>query len=87
LLFQCHALAEEVEQDIEDWWFQKQREDLHKYLCIDRLKSCCAANHYGADCKPCPGFPDNVCNKSGKCKVGALPLPAVELRLVRSVQT
>lgn len=65
---QCHALAEEVEQYIEDWWFENQGEDLHKYLCIDTLKSCCPDNHYGANCKPCPGFPDNVCNKNGKCK-------------------
>lgn len=77
LLFQCHALAEEIEQYIEDWWFHKQDEDLHKYLCIDTLKSCCPDNRYGANCKPCPGFPDNVCNKSGKCKVGTPPLPAI----------
>jgi len=65
---QCHALAEEVEQYIEDWWFHEQGADLHKYLCIDKLKSCCPDNHYGANCKPCPGYPHNVCSKSGKCK-------------------
>jgi len=86
LLLQCHGLAEEVEQYIEDWWFQKQDEDLHKYLCIDTLKSCCPDNHYGANCKPCPGFPDNVCNKNGKCKVRTLPLPAMELFRMHSVQ-
>jgi hypothetical protein len=86
LLFQCHALAEEVEQDLDEWWFNKQGEDLHKHLCIDTLKSCCPDNHYGADCKPCPGFPGNVCNKSGKCKVGALLVPATELLLVHAVQ-
>jgi hypothetical protein len=63
-------LSEETEQYIDEWWFQKQDEDLHKFLCIDTLKHCCPDNQYGADCKPCPGFPYNVCNKSGKCKVG-----------------
>jgi hypothetical protein len=70
LLFQCHALSEELEQYIDEWWFQKQDEDLYKYLCIDTLKRCCPDHHYGASCSPCPGFPNNVCNRSGKCKVG-----------------
>ncbi|PNF21193.1 hypothetical protein B7P43_G05107 [Cryptotermes secundus] len=65
---QCHALSEQLEQHIDEWWFQKQDEDLFKYLCIDTLKRCCPDNHYGANCNPCPGFPNNVCNKSGKCK-------------------
>ncbi|XP_069692770.1 cysteine-rich with EGF-like domain protein 2 isoform X5 [Periplaneta americana] len=65
---QCHALSEETEQYIDDWWFSKQDVDLYTFLCIKTLKHCCPDNHYGADCKPCPGFPSNICNKSGKCK-------------------
>ncbi|CAG2056536.1 unnamed protein product, partial [Timema podura] len=67
---QCHFLAEENEQLLEEWWFSKQMEepDLFKFLCINTLKHCCPDNHYGTECKACPGFPDNVCNKSGKCK-------------------
>ncbi|KAJ9581203.1 hypothetical protein L9F63_023621, partial [Diploptera punctata] len=65
---QCHTLAEVLENHLEEWWFQKQDEDLHKFICIDTLKNCCAENRFGPECKPCPGYPDNVCNKSGKCK-------------------
>nr|CAD7201138.1 unnamed protein product [Timema douglasi] len=68
---QCHFLAEENEQLLEEWWFNKQMEepDLFKFLCINTLKHCCPENHYGMECKACPGFPDNVCNKNGKCKL------------------
>nr|CAD7400046.1 unnamed protein product [Timema poppensis] len=71
---QCHFLAEENEQLLEEWWFNKQMEepDLFKFLCINTLKHCCPENHYGMECKACPGFPDNVCNKNGKCKEVAL---------------
>jgi hypothetical protein len=75
-------LAEETEQYIDEWWFQRQDEDLHKFLCIDTLKYCCPDDHYGADCKPCPGFPNNVCNKSGKCKVGCCHSTAVALHIL-----
>nr|CAD7402044.1 unnamed protein product [Timema cristinae] len=66
----CHFLAEENEHLLEEWWFNKQMEepDLFKFLCINTLKHCCPENHYGMECKTCPGFPDNVCNKNGKCK-------------------
>ncbi|KAK6635664.1 hypothetical protein RUM44_000918 [Polyplax serrata] len=67
--FQCQGLAEENEGLFEEWWKDKERnEDLHKWLCIDRLKVCCPDLHYGANCTPCNGYPDNVCNKNGKCK-------------------
>ncbi|KAG8237903.1 hypothetical protein J437_LFUL017700 [Ladona fulva] len=67
---QCHSLASTHEDMIEKWWFElkKTEPDFHKWLCIDTLKVCCPLDHYGPDCKPCPGFPNRVCNKSGSCK-------------------
>lgn len=29
---------------------------------------CCAESHFGPECKPCPGYPQSVCNDNGKCK-------------------
>ena len=71
LCFQCHNLAEVHESLIEEWWFkhQKNSPDLHEWLCIQKLRVCCPDHHYGPDCKPCPGFPDEECNGNGKCKV------------------
>ncbi|XP_012265730.2 cysteine-rich with EGF-like domain protein 2 [Athalia rosae] len=66
---QCHMLAEETESDIEDWWFNHQdSKDLLTHLCIDLLKHCCPDKHYGPDCLPCEGYPDNICSNNGKCK-------------------
>ncbi|XP_014243710.1 cysteine-rich with EGF-like domain protein 2 [Cimex lectularius] len=66
---QCYSLAEEWEQLIEEWWFkQKELGDLHSWLCIKKVEYCCPDNHYGPECKPCEGFPDNVCNNNGQCK-------------------
>lgn len=66
---QCHALAEETESDVEEWWFNHQdSKDLLTYLCIDLLKHCCPEKHFGPDCLPCEGFPENVCSGNGKCK-------------------
>lgn len=42
--------------------------DLHTWLCINQLKICCPENHFGPDCAECPGFPNNICSKNGKCK-------------------
>lgn len=69
---QCHSLAEELESEIEEWWFQKQESDpnLHTYLCIKQAKRCCAKDTYGPNCDECPGYPDNVCNRNGHCKGG-----------------
>ena len=33
---QCFKLAEEYEEDIEDWYYNMQETDLIKYLCADR---------------------------------------------------
>ncbi|KAF5284425.1 hypothetical protein FQR65_LT13559 [Abscondita terminalis] len=67
---QCYSFNEQHDSVIEDWWFEKQESEpsLFKYLCIEHLKLCCPDLHYGPDCLPCPGFPDNICNNNGKCK-------------------
>merc|ERR1739838_1012361 len=38
----------------------------------DKLKVCCEAEHYGADCKPCEVMGSNgkLCSGNGKCKGG-----------------
>lgn len=67
----CHDLMADVEEDIEDWWTNREAEqyedDLKKHLCVDSLKSCCPPGHYGKSCKPCPGAQGSVCNGAGKC--------------------
>lgn len=67
---QCHTLAGELEQTIEDWWFHHQTEnaDIYTYICIEHTKTCCPKDHFGAACTPCQGFPDKVCSNNGKCK-------------------
>lgn len=67
---QCYALHEQYDNLIEEWWFnyQDMETDIFKYFCIDKMKSCCPEFHYGPDCLPCMGYPDNICNKNGKCK-------------------
>lgn len=66
---QCLTLSETHEALLEDWWFNEQKvsPDLKQWLCVDLLKVCCPAGHFGADCQPCPGFP-KVCFGNGKCK-------------------
>nr|XP_045583789.1 cysteine-rich with EGF-like domain protein 2 isoform X3 [Procambarus clarkii] len=67
---QCEAGAEAHEGLLEDWWFREQERqpDLHTWLCIDTLRVCCPANHYGPRCLPCKGGIDNPCSGNGKCK-------------------
>uniref|UniRef100_A0A1B0CLH5 protein disulfide-isomerase n=1 Tax=Lutzomyia longipalpis TaxID=7200 RepID=A0A1B0CLH5_LUTLO len=62
---QCHNLAEENEQLIEDWWFKHQNEepDFFKFLCIDKLAVCCPDLHFGPNCDPC-----SDCHGNGQCK-------------------
>lgn len=67
--FQCQSMAEENEELFEEWWMKQDKlGDLHKWLCIDKLKSCCLDLHFGPNCTPCNGYPDNVCSNNGKCK-------------------
>jgi len=67
---QCHSLAEELENQIEEWWFKHQDtyQDIYDYICIERTQRCCPKDHYGPNCMPCLGYPDNVCSNNGKCK-------------------
>uniref|UniRef100_A0A0A9W637 Cysteine-rich with EGF-like domain protein 2 n=1 Tax=Lygus hesperus TaxID=30085 RepID=A0A0A9W637_LYGHE len=66
---QCYSLADEWESLLEEWWPQQRTiSDLFDWLCIKKVEHCCADNHYGPECKPCPGYPDNVCSNNGKCK-------------------
>ncbi|CAG9855194.1 unnamed protein product [Phyllotreta striolata] len=66
----CYNLLEEYEETLEQWWFkdQKSNPDLFEFLCINTYKVCCPDLHFGKDCTPCPGYPDNICNNNGKCK-------------------
>ena len=31
------------------------------------MNACCPEGHFGPECKPCVGFPDNVCSGRGYC--------------------
>lgn len=61
---QCHALVEEYEELIEEWW-KKQMElpSLFQFLCIDHGKTCCPDGFYGPDCIKCTD-----CHGNGVCK-------------------
>lgn len=74
VVLQCLTLAEDWEQHLEDWWLKGRTDtpDLWQYVCVDTVKVCCQAGHFGSNCDPCPGFPDRICNNNGKCKVGFL---------------
>lgn len=67
---QCYELLEQYDDKLEEWWFNHQikEPDLLKYICIDNFKVCCPDLHFGKECKPCPGYPDKICNNNGKCK-------------------
>lgn len=62
---QCHTLANDQEHLLEEWFTHKQEEsaDLQQWLCVEQLKVCCPAGHYGPECKPC-----SDCRGNGKCK-------------------
>ena len=36
LFLQCFKMAEQYEDDIEEWYFEHQDEDLMTYLCANR---------------------------------------------------
>jgi len=66
----CHAVVEEYEEKIEEYWFNKHKEldQLEKYLCIDTMQACCPEGQYGKECKDCPGGLKSPCNGHGTCK-------------------
>lgn len=62
---QCRSLAEDLEHEIEEWWFKNQDDhpDLHNWLCVEKTKVCCPPNHFGAKCDECTD-----CHGNGVCK-------------------
>lgn len=67
---QCHNLAEEYESSLEEWFYDKRKNnvDFLEFLCINHLKVCCPDNTYGPSCQPCPGGMNSPCSGHGKCK-------------------
>ncbi|XP_020606772.1 cysteine-rich with EGF-like domain protein 2-A [Orbicella faveolata] len=69
---ECHAMVEEQEETLEEWWFDHQfkNNDMKTWLCIDKLKVCCPDGTFGPDCK---GFEslgargDGTREGTGKC--------------------
>lgn len=70
----CHAIVEEYEEKIEEYWFNKHNEidDLEKYLCIETITVCCPEGTFGKECKSCPGGSEKPCNGHGSCKGSGL---------------
>lgn len=67
---ECHAMVEEQEETLEEWWFKHEfkDKDMKAWLCIEKLKVCCPAGTYGPECKDCTGGKDGPCNGHGKCE-------------------
>jgi len=67
---ECHAMVEEQEETLEEWWFDHQfkNNDMKTWLCIDKLKVCCPDGTFGPDCKECSGGKESPCNGRGKCE-------------------
>ncbi len=72
--FQCNALMEDAEAHLEEWWEKRDDEGvawnvagLQSWLCVETLKVCCPAGHYGKKCKACPGTDGKVCSGQGSC--------------------
>jgi hypothetical protein len=71
---QCYTTLEAAEENLENWYFHKQTSDpdLRTWLCIDTMRLCCAAGHYGKECSACPTTEGaGVCSGHGKCNVSA----------------
>ncbi|XP_041860857.1 protein disulfide isomerase Creld1 [Melanotaenia boesemani] len=68
--FDCNRLLEQIEDQVETWWFHRQQEapDLFEWLCIEELRLCCPAGRFGPDCKECPSGPGGVCGGLGRCE-------------------
>lgn len=62
----CMDVKTDVEELVEEWWAQEEREDLTQWLCYDRAKLCCPEGRYGKECKKCPGG-SSVCGGHGSC--------------------
>ncbi|KAJ8394776.1 hypothetical protein AAFF_G00041310 [Aldrovandia affinis] len=68
--FDCNRLLEQIEDQVETWWFHRQQEspDLFEWLCIDELRLCCPEGRFGPDCAECPAGPGGVCGGLGRCE-------------------
>ncbi|KAA8590880.1 hypothetical protein FQN60_001823 [Etheostoma spectabile] len=68
--FECNRLLEQIEDQVETWWFHRQQEapDLFEWLCIEELRLCCPPGRFGPDCKECPSDPGGVCGGLGRCE-------------------
>lgn len=62
---QCLSMAEDTESEVEEWWHKQRNKNvrLHDYLCISKLKVCCAEGRFGPNCQPCP----TDCSQHGTC--------------------
>lgn len=69
---QCHANHNTWEEHLETWWGldPDTRPTLQQWLCVDTIKQCCPANHFGPNCAPCSllGGNGQICSSNGKCK-------------------
>ncbi|KAI4823354.1 hypothetical protein KUCAC02_011943 [Chaenocephalus aceratus] len=68
--FECNQLLEQIEDQVETWWFHRQQEapNLSEWLCIEELRLCCPPGRFGPDCKECLSSPDGVCGGLGRCE-------------------
>lgn len=68
--FECNRLLEQIEDQVETWWFHRQQEspNLFEWLCIEELRLCCPSGHYGPECAECPSGPAGVCGGLGRCE-------------------
>ena len=66
---ECNKLVQQSEGYLHQWWSEvKSRTiDLSSFLCVQKLKVCCEFGHFGADCTPCRGYPQDVCSGHGNC--------------------
>ncbi|CAH2014134.1 unnamed protein product [Acanthoscelides obtectus] len=66
----CEELMAKYSDKLEEWWIagKEKHPNVESFICIETFKVCCPDLHYGPDCKPCSGYPNNVCNNNGKCK-------------------
>jgi len=71
--FKCHAMAEEHEEVLEEWFFRRQdsHASLEAFLCVEKLKKCCDKGYYGPECQACPGLGQagEACFGRGNCSV------------------
>ncbi|XP_041363399.1 protein canopy homolog 4-like [Gigantopelta aegis] len=70
----CFTLVEEYEDDIEEWYYHRQNEDLMDYFCRERVlkrsdQACLDENLHGKESKNLKGDAGSKGKKSGKDKI------------------